>query len=76
MNPKKFLLTAIIFFIAVFSSFDGISLERNISKETNSFFTSEIPVAGFTYEKVLIDGEWWIIVYDDKGNVIDEYPAE
>jgi hypothetical protein len=76
MDLKKFLLSALIFFIVSFSGIEGFSFEKNIETRSIGSYFSEKIISGYTYQEVLIDGVWWIQVFDDKGNLIDEYPAD
>lgn len=48
---------------------------QSVSKVFSSL-NSEITVIDYTYVKVLINNEWWIRVYDDKGILVTEYPDE
>ncbi len=76
MNPKKFLSVIIIFLFTVVFSPVRSGFERYSDVKVFSSLNTEITVPDYTYVEVLINNEWWIQVYDDKGKIVDEYPAE
>lgn len=76
MNPKKFLTVIIIFLFTVVFSLERSGIESYSVAKVFSSLNSEITVTDYTYVDVLINNEWWIRVYDDKGIIIDEYLLE
>jgi hypothetical protein len=73
MKIKK-LLISLLFFALPFTivtncfspdkTFAKQSAVNKISTKTNSY----------TYVCVLVDGKWWIYVYDEQNRLIDVYP--
>jgi hypothetical protein len=65
------LVTGISLAAALFN-FSGDSTANNNDK---SRLIADCDPSEWTYQKVLIDGVWWIIVYDCDGAIINEDPA-
>ena len=76
MDPKKFLAVLIIFLFTVVSSPERPGLKRFSETKVFSSAGLETAFTGYTYEKVLINGVWWIRDYDDKGAFVEEFPAD
>ncbi len=70
----------LLFILVLLSS--GFSLFGFKNPSPNSFsayrvnnFCSE-NLGDYRYERVFIDGRWWIIVYDMDGNIVNIYEDE
>lgn len=71
MNIKSLFLGILILGIVIAGPISQYSLEAHISELYNA--KSEVLQEAYTYERVLIDGVWWIIVLGEDGSIIDKY---
>ncbi|HMQ70520.1 MAG TPA: hypothetical protein PKA90_16080 [Ignavibacteria bacterium] len=76
MNPKKFLTVIIIFLFTVVFSPERSGFESNSGVNIFGSLNSVSTVYDYTYVEVLINNEWWIQIYDDKNELVDEYPVD
>lgn len=53
----------------------GSILPCSLEAQTSKGFSTECEAiqGAYTYERVLIDGIWWIIVYGKDGSIIEKY---
>ena len=73
MKIKNFVIALITFLVLTFS-FGNFSVSPNdVQAATTS--VSSVEDNDYTYERVYIDGIWWIYVYDG-GDLIAVYPDE
>jgi len=71
MSTKTFLFAVLLLSIL---SINSIFTNQAFSKNTKSEAIGKGSILNLvTYERVLIDGVWWIIVYDDDGSIINKY---
>lgn len=71
---KKLILAILVFLFVSASAYtqnvfakSDINLEVQYNENINE---------DYTYEWVLIEGVWWIYVYDEDGKLINAYPAD
>lgn len=71
-------LVFLICFFLFTSSLSPINSEENPKdKSFKEQFINKIDIHfEYTYVWVLRDGIWWILVYDQDGKLVNEYPAE
>lgn len=74
MKIKKLIIIVLLALsgLLLVNSRDDINVSSSSSLKSYSEIL-EHSICEVTYERVLIDGLWWIIVYDD-GVKINEYP--
>lgn len=72
MKIKFFLIALITFLVLTFSS-GSFSVSPN---DVQAATTSVSSVEDYTYERVFINGVWWIYVYNEGGELIAVYPDD
>jgi len=73
LKPKLliYICLALLISFSPFQSISGFQVFRNTT-ETCSICKYSTNIE-YTYVRVLVDGVWWIWVYDEDGNKIMEY---
>ncbi len=77
MKIKNLVLSLLLLVTIVISGTDQVALSaERLDRSTKAIIsTSDRIIDVYTYVRVLVDGVWWIYVYD--GNVlVDSYPED
>jgi hypothetical protein len=67
----KFVLTAVLFIISL--AISGVN-EARAGAKTASAKAAVCYVEEYTFQRILIEGIWWIFVFAPDGSFVDAYP--
>ena len=74
MKLKVLAVSAVLALTSIFSP----QAESSVSVKSNQQIVNHASSnnSGYYYQREYIDGQWWVLVYNEDGKMIDMYPEE